>query len=129
MLGVSPRDLRRAMRRLGINVEVDQVEDAERVIVERSSGKALVVERPAVAVLKMQGQTVIYVTGEVREVEQPKAEEVPEVREEDVQLVANEAGVSLEEARAALESTGGDIARAIILLESRKRDLGRNVNE
>jgi len=42
------------------------------------------------------------------------------VTEEDVKLVAEQAGVSLEEAQRALEETGGDLAQAIILLQARK---------
>ena len=39
-----------------------------------------------------------------------------QIPEEDVILVAQQANVSLEEARAALEQTGGDLAQAILLL-------------
>jgi len=38
------------------------------------------------------------------------------ISEEDVQLVASQAGVSLEEARKALKATKGDLARAILYL-------------
>ncbi|MEM2593956.1 MAG: Nascent polypeptide-associated complex protein, partial [Candidatus Bathyarchaeia archaeon] len=37
----------------------------------------------------------------------------------DVLLVAQQANVSLEEARAALEQTNGDLAQAILLLSQR----------
>ena len=40
------------------------------------------------------------------------------IPEEDVQLVANQTGKSLEEARKALEETEGDLAKAILLLQS-----------
>jgi len=38
--------------------------------------------------------------------------------EEDVRLVADQTGKSLEEARKALEESGGDLAKAILLLQS-----------
>lgn len=43
-----------------------------------------------------------------------------EITEEDVQLVAQQAGVSVEEARVALEQTEGDLTQAILLLCQRK---------
>jgi len=39
-----------------------------------------------------------------------------EITEEDVQLVAQQANVSVEKARAALEQTKGDLTQAILLL-------------
>jgi nascent polypeptide-associated complex subunit alpha len=39
-----------------------------------------------------------------------------EIPEEDVLLVAQQAGVSMEKARAALEDAEGDLARAILIL-------------
>ncbi|MFB0567656.1 MAG: hypothetical protein ACETVM_03635 [Candidatus Bathyarchaeia archaeon] len=40
--------------------------------------------------------------------------------EEDIQLVAQQAKVSIEQARAALEQTKGDLAQAILLLSQTK---------
>ncbi len=117
---MSPSELRRFMKRMGIKVDVEEIDDADRVIIERSGSKNLVIDNPTVTIMRMKGQSIIYVMGEIREVEKTieKREEIPE---EDVQLVASEAGVSLEEAREALEATGGDIAQAIMLLESRRK--------
>ena len=118
---MNPSDLKKFMRRMGIKVEVEEVDDADRVVIERSGPKNLVVENPSVTIMRMKGQSIIYVTGEVREVEKSIEEKEGKIPEEDVQLVASEAGVSLEEAREALEATGGDIAQAIMLLESRRK--------
>lgn len=49
----------------------------------------------------------------------PGAEQGIEISEEDVALVAAQAGVSEEEARRALIEAGGDLARAILSLRSR----------
>jgi len=107
---------------MGINIEFEEVK-AVRVIVEREDGGQLVFEEPDnVMLFKMPGNaTILQVVGKPRLVEVEKAEEKPEFTEEDVKLVAEQAGVSLEEARRALEETGGDIAAAIILLEERKK--------
>lgn len=118
----SPADLLRQLKRMGINIEFEEVK-AVRVIVEREDGGQLVFEEPDnVMLFKMPGNaTILQVVGKPRLVEVEKAEEKPEFTEEDVKLVAEQAGVSLEEARRALEETGGDIAAAIILLEERKK--------
>ncbi|HIP65767.1 MAG TPA: hypothetical protein EYH08_04515 [Pyrodictium sp.] len=120
----SPADLLRQLKRMGINIEFEEVK-AVRVIVEREDGGQLVFEEPDNVILfKMPGNaTILQVMGKPKLVEAKagKGEEKPEFTEEDVKLVAEQAGVSLEEARKALEETGGDIAAAIILLEERKK--------
>ena len=120
----SPADLLRQLKRMGINIEFEEVK-AVRVIVEREDGGQLVFEEPDNVILfKMPGNaTILQVMGKPKLVEAKagKEEEKPEFTEEDVKLVAEQAGVSLEEARRALEETGGDIAAAIILLEERKK--------
>ena len=118
MLGLSPRDLKRQMKRMGINIDIEELENARRVTIE-TSDKVFVVEDPKVVLMRVKGQDMIYVTGVLEEAEEE--EEAPSFTEEDVQLVANQAGVSLDEARNALKSTNGDLAQAIMLLETKKR--------
>ncbi len=118
----NPRDLQRMLKRMGITIEEI---NAERVRIELADGKVLEVSEPqAVMIIKSRGQSpMLYVVGELREVEAAMAEpaggEEP-FTEEDVALVAEQAGVSMEEARKALEETGGDIAEAILRLQERK---------
>ncbi len=122
MFGLSPRELKRQMKRLGINMDVEELPDAQRVVIELPE-KNLVVDDPQAVIMRIQGQTIVYVTGSIREeakVGGTEGEEL-EVSEEDVQLVASQTGASMEEARAALRATGGDLAQAIMLLESKKR--------
>ncbi len=115
MRAASPRELERMMRRLGM--KVSRLE-CERVIFVLQD-KEVVIEEPTVMLIEVQGERVYQVMG--REVERPREELVSlEVSEEDVKLVAEQAGVTLEEARRALEETGGDLAQAIILLQARK---------
>lgn len=73
--------------------------------------------------LNFQGQKIFQVVGESLEERaiMRNEEAKPKIPEEDVALVAEQAGVSLEEARAALEETGGDLAQAILLLSSRRK--------
>ena len=116
-LPLNPRDLQRMLRRMGITVEEVR---ALRVVVELEDGGRLVVDEPSVMVVKARGQPpLLQVMGRIREEREEKAEERggAEISEEDVRLVAEQAGVSLEEARRALEETGGDIAAAILKLQ------------
>ena len=117
MFGMSPRDLKRAMQRLGIKVE--EVESV-RVEIFLADGSKLVFDDPQVLLITAKGQPpMIQVVGDYRRVEpEPeKTEEEPPFTEEDVALVAEQAGVSLEEAQKALEEAGGDIAEAILRLQ------------
>ncbi len=119
-MGMNPRDLARAMKRLGIKLE--EVE-ASRVILELSDGSRLVVNDPQVMIMRAKGQPpMIYVVGEPvkEEAVLEEAGGAPPFTEEDVALVAEQAGVSLEEARKALEETKGDIAEAILRLQQGK---------
>lgn len=113
MMGLSPRDVRRALKRMGIEAEELKV---TRVTLETEDGRRLVVESPEVLVVRARGQpTMLYVVGEPREV---KAEErLAEVSEDDVKLVAEQAGVDMETARRALIEAKGDIAEAILRLK------------
>jgi len=109
---VSPREAKRMMQRMGLNME--GIQDVEEVII-RTSTKEIIVENPEVAVLDMHGQKIFQVTGQVSE---KKIEKEMEIPEEDVRLVADQTGKSMEEAKKALEETGGDLAKAILLLQA-----------
>lgn len=118
MRGFSPRELRRLMRRLGM--EMKPIENVQRVIIE-AEDRNYIVEQPQVLVMSMRkGETVVQIFGKLREEEKKEAKETLEISEEDVELVASQAGVSKDEARKALIEAEGDIAAAILLLEARK---------
>ncbi|MFQ5979499.1 MAG: NAC domain-containing protein [Candidatus Heimdallarchaeota archaeon] len=100
---------------------------------EENDGNAIVIESPKVFQMRVEGQTMFQVVGDVNEVpaeevgfiSQPEEKEeviepivMAEIRDEDVQLVAATAGVGLEEARQALEQSNGEPAKAILALRS-----------
>jgi len=87
--------------------------EAEEVVI-KTKDKEIIVQNPEVAVLEVQGQKIFQVMG--GEISEKKREKAISIPEEDVQLVAQQAKVSLDQARAALEQTGGDLAQAILLL-------------
>ena len=106
---VSPREAKRMMQRMGLNMNT--VEDVEQVIIKTSS-KEIVIKEPEVSILEVQGQKMFQVAG--GQITEKAAErKTTVVAEEDVRLVADQTGKSLEEARKALEESGGDLAKAI----------------
>jgi nascent polypeptide-associated complex subunit alpha len=116
---VNPREQRRMMQRMGMNM--DSVPDVEQVII-RTGSKEITIEQPEVAILEMQGQKIFQVIGGKITEGTPErvAPSTPRlvVSEADVQLVADQTGKSVEEARKALEECEGDLAKAILLLQS-----------
>ncbi len=119
------RQLRRMQARmlesLGLNLK--ELGVAEEVII-RLQDKELRIRNPAVMFMKIENEGVYQIIGgKVEELAPSIGEKVEEAyipSEEDVVLVAMQAGVSEDEARNALIETGGDLAKAILLLKSRK---------
>lgn len=113
---VNPREAKRMMQRMGMNMNA--VEDVKEVVIKTGT-KDIVIIEPDVSILEVQGQKMYQIVGGqmTEKVPQRKAEE-PVVAEEDIRLVADQTGKSLEEARKALEESGGDLAKAILLLQS-----------
>jgi nascent polypeptide-associated complex subunit alpha len=117
MKGLSGREALRLMQKMGVGVE--ELNNVEKVEIKMGE-KKIVIENPKVAVIKLQGQTMYQIVGgETKEVkmEEQKKETV---LEDDVKLVAEQAGVSFEEAKKALEAAGGDLAQAILSLKEKK---------
>ena len=91
-------------------------------------GRKVLLEGCDVGKLTVQGQETWQIIGaseslspdemkELLQEEKEAEEEVLEISEEDIILVASQAGVNPEEARAALQQAGGEPARAILLLK------------
>jgi len=102
------------MQRMGMSM--DAVPDVEQVII-KTSGKEITIEEPEVAILEVQGQRIFQVAG--GKISEKVTERKLTFPEEDVRLVADQTGKSIEEARKALEECEGDLAKAILLLQSK----------
>lgn len=111
---ISPRETRRLMKRMGIGM--NQIPDVQKVIL-RTSTKEIIIENPEVALLDLQGQKIFQVVGE-RITEKAIEHARAKIPEEDIKLVADQTGKSIEEAKRVLEETEGDLAKAIILLQT-----------
>ena len=119
---VNPREARRMMQRMGMSM--DSVGDVTQVIIKTAS-KDILIDQPEVAIMQMGGQKIFQVIGGTVAERAPQKEEStgvsrgkPAVSEEDAQLVADQTSKTLEEARRALEECNGDLAKAILLLQS-----------
>ena len=118
MISLSPHELRRLLKRYG--VEVEEVKSAERVEIHLAD-KVIVVDKPQVLVFKIAKQTVFQISGEsVHEEQRKRSEQVEEIKvsEDDVKFIVEYTGVSYEKAREALIKAKGDIAKAIMMLTS-----------
>ncbi len=104
------------MQRMGMSM--DAVQDVEQVIIKTNS-KEIIIDQPEVAILNMQGQKIYQVAGgKVTEKTAELKTPATAIAEEDVRLVADQTGKSVEEARKALEECEGDLAKAILLLQT-----------
>lgn len=109
--GVNPRQLKQMMRQMGMSQEDV---DATTVIIKTPT-KEYVFESPSVQKISMQGQITFQLSGKYVEREL-KAE--LNITQDDIKTVAEQAGVSEDEARRALEKYNGDIAETIVNLTS-----------
>jgi nascent polypeptide-associated complex subunit alpha len=117
---MNPREQKRLMQRMGMNM--DNVPDVQQVII-RTPTKDIVIDEPEVAILQVQGQKMYQVIGGQVSEQAPSARAAgavakPTFSDEDVQLVADQTGKSMEKAKEALQECGGDLAKAILLLQT-----------
>lgn len=114
--GVNPRQMKQAMKRMGISTE--DIQGVEEVII-RTADKEYVIKDASVSCVMMQGQKTYQVVGdaEVR-TRQSTAQETPGVPEEDIQLVMSQTGASKEKATQALVDCDGEPAEAILKIMS-----------
>ena len=104
------KQMERQMKKMGMKME--DLQGVQEVII-RFEDKELIIDEPSVNVMNVMGSETYQVEGKAREVEIEVEIEIPD---EDVDMVASTAGVSIEDARAALEETKGDLAEAIMKL-------------
>ena len=118
---MNPRKMKQMMEQMGIDVTELDVEE----VVIRTGDEDLVFEDAQVTRMDAQGQQTYQVVGEP-ESREPGAAAIEGddgddaddgIPEDDIALVAENAGVDAETAREALAETDGDLAAAIAKLE------------
>lgn len=104
---LNPRDLQKAMRRMGIKQsEIDASE-----VVIKCADKEIVVSNPQVAKVNMMGQETFQISGDISERELEVS-----ISEEDVKTVMEQTNVDKETALKAIRDSDGDLAAAILSL-------------
>ena len=112
MPGMNPRKMAQVMKRMGIaQQDIDAVE-----VIIKCHDKEIVITEPAVAKINAMGQEQFTVSGKISE---RSLDTAPEINEDDVKTVMEQAGVSEEEARKALEENNGDLAKTIMDLQNK----------
>jgi nascent polypeptide-associated complex subunit alpha len=122
--GMNPKKVQQMMRQMGI--EMEEVDDVEEVVI-RTPTKEIVFKDASVQKVTAQGSTSWQLTGTPIEKPRHKAAAPPPAAapakpagptytEDDVKLVMEQAKVSREQARKALDEAGGETAEAIVKL-------------
>ncbi|MBI2108519.1 nascent polypeptide-associated complex protein [Candidatus Woesearchaeota archaeon] len=110
--GVNPRDMQKAMKKMGIQQEeIDAVE-----VIIRLEDRDIIITEPQVSKVKMMGQETYQVMGKAREAARDSK---PEISEDDVNTVMEQANCSRKEAEESLEESSGNIAEAILKLQGK----------
>ncbi len=108
--GMNPRDVQRAMKRMGIKQEEI---DATEVII-KTSDKEIIIQNPQVSKVNMMGQETFQVIGQP---EERLISSEPEINQDDIKTVMEQAGVTEEKAKEAIEKNDNDLAKAIMALK------------
>jgi nascent polypeptide-associated complex subunit alpha len=113
------RDAKRMMQKMGM--KIDEIDGVTEVLI-RTATREIIIKEPVVTSVVVQGQRMYQVTGGSALERTPSAEAAqPEVPEEDVNLVATQTGKTVDEAKAALKESGGDLAEAILRLKQKNQ--------
>ncbi len=124
---------RRMMKKMMKKAKTEPIEGALEVIIRLMSGDEIVISNPQVVRVRMGPQEIFQITGASVTLQKSTAAEaldtatvssdegeIVEIPEEDIKLVAQQTGVSMEEAHRALEEAKGEPAKAILALRSKK---------
>jgi len=118
---VNPRQMKQAMKRLGITN--DELNDVEEVIIRRKSSE-MVITNAQVSIMTMQGQKTFQIAGDVTEREKVSGAATSQttaavtIPEEDIELVMGQTECGREKAVEALKAADGQPAEAIIKIMS-----------
>lgn len=117
--GINPKQLNAMMKSMGITME--DIDDVEEVVI-RTADQEIVLTEASVSKMTAKGEVTWQIMGKATTRPRTSAPTAPaapvklEIRDEDVDFVASQAGVSKEEARKALEAANGEPAEAILKL-------------
>jgi len=101
--------MQQATKQMGIQ----QVEIPATEVIIRTEDKEIIISNPSVQKVNMMGQENFQISGEI---EERDLSTTPDISEEDVKTVMEQANVDEETAKDAIESSEGDLAEAIMKL-------------
>ena len=110
--GMNPRDVQKAMKRLGIKQEEI---DAEEVVI-KTADKDFVIKNPHVSKVNMMGQETFQIVGDITEVDKDLN---VEINDDDMATVIEQTNCTREEALEALQESKGNLAEAILKLQNK----------
>ena len=108
--GMNPKQMKMAMKKMGIQ----QIEIEASQVIIRTPEHNLIFEQPAVSKINMMGQETYQIVGS------PKLESrdsSPEISEEDIKTVMEQANCDEDTAKKAIHEAKGDLAEAILKLQ------------
>ncbi|MDL2246860.1 nascent polypeptide-associated complex protein [Methanobrevibacter sp. OttesenSCG-928-K11] len=111
--GMNPKQMKqmeRQMKKMGMDMK--DLEGVKEVII-RFEDKELIIPNAEVNLMNVMGQETYQVTGVAQEV---AIEDELVIPDDDIEMVANQANVSKEDAEKALIEAKGDLAEAILSL-------------
>lgn len=103
--GMDPKLVKQAMKKMGM--KQDDIPATEVII--KTPDKDLIIRNPTVQKITMMGEESFQITGDVEESAN---------NEEDIKTVMEQTSCSRNEALSALEKSNGDLAKAIMDLQS-----------
>ena len=107
---INPRMMQQAMRQMGMKQEdLDAIE-----VVIRLHDRDIVISPPTVAKVTMMGQESFQISGPLKE---RSRSTIPDIQEDDVKTVMEQAEVDAATAKKGLKASNGDIAKAILSLK------------
>lgn len=110
--GVNPRQMQKMMKRMGM--QQSEIE-AEEVIIKLTDGNDIIIRPANVVKVNMMGQQTFQITGEEHLQERDSS---PEISEDDVNTVMEQTGKDKDTVMAAIEKHKGDLAEAILELQT-----------
>lgn len=110
--GMNPKKMQQLMQKMGMQqVDIPAIE-----VIIKTPEKEIVITNPKVSKVNVMGQQTFQVVGTINE--RGRTAEKIDISEEDIKTVADQANVSLDEAKLAIEAADGDLAEAILNLTS-----------
>lgn len=106
--------MKKMIKQMGIDVKEIKAEE----VIIKTGEFDYVFKNPSVTKITAKGLETFQIIGPY-EITKHEVEQELEISDEDVKLIMEQAGVGEEEARKALEETKGDLAEALLRLQSK----------